>query len=73
MGIVGTTTFCTSACVRSCSAGKGGVIFFQKVVAAAGAIHPSADLTTGWRTSILGYALTTSVMQVDLTNTGVVN
>lgn len=41
--------------------------------ATAGSIAPTADLTTGWRTSILGYASSTTVLNVRLTNSLVTN
>lgn len=37
----------------------------------AGDINPSTDLATGWYTNVLGYALTTSSMQIQPINTGV--
>jgi hypothetical protein len=39
----------------------------------AGGIAPVADLTTGWRTSIIGVATTTSNMSLVIKNTGVTN
>jgi hypothetical protein len=41
--------------------------------AAAGGIAPAADLAAGWRTSVIGWALTTSQLLVTLHNTKVVN
>ncbi len=38
----------------------------------AGSINPMADLATGWRGSLIGYALTTSILQVSIINTSVV-
>lgn len=37
----------------------------------AGDINPSSDLASGWYTNIIGYALTTSSMQITPVNTGV--
>lgn len=39
--------------------------------ATAGAINPSADLTTGWYMNLLGIATSTSVIYFKVTNTGV--
>jgi hypothetical protein len=39
----------------------------------AGLIAPIADLTSGWVTSILGYATTTSNLTVNIINTAVTN
>lgn len=41
--------------------------------ATAGGIAPVADLTTGWRTSILGYATTTAILRVGIINTLITN
>lgn len=41
--------------------------------ATAGGIAPVADLTTGWRTSILGVAVSTSSMRLAITNSLVTN
>ncbi len=46
---------------------------FYVLGATPGKIHPIADLTTGWRTSIVGYGLTTAILQVSILNTGVLN
>lgn len=53
----------------------GGTTFggAGKIVCAsntAGAIAPSADVTTGRRLSIIGYSTSTSVMTIDIKNTG---
>ena len=40
---------------------------------AAGDINPVADLTTGWYTTVLGVALTTSKLALQIYNSGVVN
>lgn len=42
------------------------------VSATAGGIAPSADLTTGWYTGLVGYALDTSKLQLMIRPTGVV-
>lgn len=39
----------------------------------AGGKAPVADLTTNWRTSILGFARSTTVFAVNIVNTGVAN
>ena len=41
--------------------------------ATAGGIAPVADLTTNWRTSVLGVALTSSTINLKIDNTGVAN
>ena len=41
--------------------------------ATAGDICPIADLTTGWRTTILGIAYSTTSLRLLITSTGVVN
>lgn len=48
-----------------------GKIYVQS--ATAGGIAPAADLTTGWRTSIVGVATTTSNLSLAIKNTGVTN
>lgn len=39
----------------------------------AGKTAPIADLTTNWRTSIVGYAKTTSILVIGIVNTGITN
>lgn len=60
----------------------GGAITFNAVLTAgkvyvatatAGGIALVADLTTNWRTSILGYATSTTSMTLQIINTGVAN
>lgn len=55
--------------------GLGAVLLAGKYYvlsgAAAGGIAPVADLTTGWRSSLLGYATTTSNLKVNILNTAV--
>lgn len=41
--------------------------------ATAGAIAPAADLTTNWRTSLLGFASSTSNLLLNIFNSGFVN
>lgn len=41
--------------------------------ATAGDICPAADLTTNWRTSLLGIAYSTTSLRLLITNTGVTN
>jgi hypothetical protein len=41
--------------------------------AVAGNIAPTGDLAAGWRTSLLGYAVVTSQLQVGLVVTGITN
>lgn len=41
--------------------------------ATAGDICPIADLTTNWRTSLLGIAYSTTSLRLLITNTGIVN
>ncbi len=38
---------------------------------AAGGIAPVADLTTGWVVSLLGFAYSTTVLQLSILNTGI--
>jgi len=38
-----------------------------------GAIAPIADLAAGWYTSLLGYASSTTVLNVNILNSGIVN
>ncbi len=40
---------------------------------AAGDIAPVADLASGWYTNILGYAISTTVLRMNLVATGIVN
>ena len=48
-----------------------GKVYVQS--STAGGIAPVADLTTNWRTSILGFARSTTVFAVSIVNTGVAN
>jgi hypothetical protein len=43
------------------------------VSATAGGIAPSADLTTGWRTSLLGIAISTTILDMYIINSGIAN
>lgn len=43
------------------------------VSATAGGIAPSADLTTGWRTSELGIAISTTILDMYIINSGIAN
>lgn len=43
------------------------------VSATAGAIAPAADLTTGWRTSVLGIAVSTTSLSMFIINSDVAN
>lgn len=47
-----------------------GVVYVAS--ATAGGIAPAADLTTGWRTSIIGVATSASVIQLSINNSGAV-
>ncbi len=50
-----------------------GKVYIASATDGAGGIALVADLTTGWYTSVLGYALSTTVLQVGIINTGVLN
>jgi len=61
---------------------KGGALTLNAVLTAgkayvasgtAGGIAPIADLTTGWKTSLLGIAGNTTSLQVQIINSGVTN
>lgn len=82
------TAACKGIALHGATAGqpvtyqKGGSITLGTVLTAgkiyvnaatAGGIAPSADLTTGWRTTILGVALTTSVLGMTLYNSDTAN
>lgn len=54
----------------------GGTLVAGKVYvlsATAGGLAPVADLTTNWRTTLLGVATTTAILQINILVTGVAN
>lgn len=50
-----------------------GKVYVCSATDAAGAIAPVADLASGWFTSIIGFAVSTTVLQVGIVNSGVAN
>lgn len=50
-----------------------GKIYVLSATDSAGAIAPVADLASGWFTSLLGYASSTTVLNVGIVNTNTAN
>jgi hypothetical protein len=48
----------------------GGCVDHRRAV---GAINPASDLTTGWRTSIIGVATSASVIRLNIFNSDTAN
>lgn len=64
-----TVTYQTGGSITIGATVAAGVTYF--VSATAGGIAPAADLASGWYVTRLGYATSTTVLQMDLLATGV--
>lgn len=79
LGVAVSSASAAGQWVAVCTEGPvavGNVLTAAKVYVAGatgGAIHPIADLATGWRTSIVGYATSATTLYVKPVNSGIAN